>query len=123
MPPLEADRTEAVSGRLLEAADRAAQLMEEAENDLRAMRAQFDQTSDEHAKSELADAALARVEGQIELMRERRRSLDRIEGKLWARRNRLERFLIGARGREWWNARRERVRSRALTSGPIGRPT
>jgi hypothetical protein len=108
---------------LLQEADHAEQLMAAAEDDLRGLRAQFDRTSDEQAKGELADAALARVEGQIELMRERRRSLDRVEGKLWARRNRLERFLIDARGREWWTARREGIRDRALTSGPIGQRT
>jgi chromosome segregation ATPase len=120
MLPLEQAEHEGSWEALMEAADRAARLMQEAEAELAEIRERFEVTEDEQVKGELADAALARVEGQIELMQERRRSLDRVEGKLWARRNRLERFLIGARGRQWWNNRREAARERALSSGPIG---
>jgi hypothetical protein len=123
MSPLDEAQAESSSEALLEAADRAARLMQEAEEELSAIRLRFESTADEQAKGELADAALARVEGQIELMQQRRRSLDRVEGKLWARRNRLERFLIGARGRQWWHNRREAARERALSSGPIGERT
>jgi hypothetical protein len=39
-----------------------------------------------------------------------------MEGKLWARRNRLERFLINARGRAWWQARRNRAQAETAAS-------
>jgi hypothetical protein len=52
-----------------------------------------------------AEAELDDVERQLGLVRERRRRLDRDEQRLWARRNRLERTLIGARGSAWWHAR------------------
>jgi hypothetical protein len=54
-----------------------------------------------------AEEALDQVERQLQLARERRRELDGVEGALWARRNRLERFLIHARGPAWWRARRK----------------
>jgi hypothetical protein len=57
------------------------------------------------AQGELAAEALRDVERELHLTRERRRQLDRVEGKLWARRNRLERFLIHTRGSEWWHTR------------------
>jgi hypothetical protein len=49
-----------------------------------------------------------RVERQLQLTRERRWQLDSVEGRLRARRNRLERLLIHTRGASWWHARRNR---------------
>jgi hypothetical protein len=65
---------------------------------------------DSEAQAELAAEALDQVERQLSLTRGRRRQLDSVEGKLWSRRNRLERFLIDARGRDWWQARRNQAR-------------
>jgi hypothetical protein len=79
--------------------------MLEAEEALRLVRAQFEHTRDPVAQGELAAEALDHVERQLALMGERRRQLDRVEGKLWVRRNRLERFLIRTRGLTWWRAR------------------
>jgi hypothetical protein len=80
--------------------------MLEAEDALRAVRERFQRSDDPDVRGELAAEALEHVERQLTLTRERRKGLDSIEGKLWARRNRLERFLIHARGRAWWRARR-----------------
>jgi len=86
------------------------------EDMLSALRQRFEQTDDPRMRSELAAEALDYVERQLELMRVQRQQLDSNEGKLWARRNRLERLLIDARGRDWWRARRDRARAQSLAS-------
>jgi hypothetical protein len=78
----------------------------EAEDALRLARERFQRTKDPELQGELAVEALDQVERQLQLTRERRQGLDSIEGKLWTRRNRLERFLIYTRGLAWWHARR-----------------
>ena len=83
-----------------------ARSMVEAEEALRLVRERFERTDDPEAQEELAAEALDHVERQLRLTRERRQGLDSIEGKLWAKRNALERFLIRRRGRAWWRARR-----------------
>ncbi len=93
-------------GDLLGAAQQTARAILESEQALRVVRNRFERTDDPGAQEELATEALDQVERQLELTRERRRHLDSVEGKLWARRNRLERFLIGARGSGWWRERR-----------------
>ena len=90
--------------------------MLEAEDSLGALRERFDQTEDREAQGELAAEALDQVERQLTLTRGRRQQLDSIEGKLWTRRNRLERLLIATRGRVWW---RERRRSAATGDARI----
>jgi hypothetical protein len=79
----------------------------EAEEALESVRRRFEQAEDTEARGQLAAEALDQVERQLSLTRERRRQLDRVEAKLWARRNRIERLLIHARGSGWWRARRE----------------
>ena len=69
---------------------------------------------DPRAQSELAAEALEHVERELGAIRERRQQLDSSEGKLWSRRNRLERFLIDTRGLDWWRARRDRARDLTL---------
>jgi hypothetical protein len=76
------------------------------EDALRVVREGFERTEDLDTQAELAAHALDQVERQLELARERRRTLDGVEGKLWSRRNRLERFLIQARGTAWWHSHR-----------------
>jgi hypothetical protein len=88
--------------------------MLEAEDALRLLRERFEHTEDPEAQGELAVQALDEVERQLSLTRGRRQQLDSVEGKLWARRNRLERFLIHARGRDWWHARRNLARPETL---------
>lgn len=92
-----------------------------AEETLSRLRRRFEQTDDPRAQSELAAEALDHVERELGLIRERRQQLDSNEGRLWARRNRLERFLIDTRGRDWWRARREHARSLRLRSAPVAR--
>jgi hypothetical protein len=87
-------------------AQEAARGMDEAEDALRVVCEHFERTDDTEARGELAAEALDHVERQLRLTRHRRQGLDSIEGKLWARRNALERFLIHTRGRAWWRARR-----------------
>ncbi|MEA2208559.1 MAG: hypothetical protein QOF54_1036 [Solirubrobacteraceae bacterium] len=94
-----------------------------AEDTLSALRQRFEKTDDPQAQGELAVEALDYVERQLGLMREQRQHLDSNEGKLWATRNRLERLLIDARGRDWWHARRDRVRARTLASPYPSRST
>jgi hypothetical protein len=101
---------------LLNGAQEAARGMLEAEDALRLLRERFDNSEDPAARGELATEALEQVERQLELTRERRQQLDSIEGRLWARRNQIERFLIDVRGRAWWRARRDRARARTLAS-------
>jgi hypothetical protein len=97
----------AVSGvtELVGQAQEAARGMIEAEDALRLVSEHFERTDDPEARGELAAEALDHVERQLRLTRQRRQGLDSIEGKLWSRRNALERFLIHTRGRAWWRAR------------------
>jgi hypothetical protein len=88
--------------------DTAAAMLE-AENALLRVRERYEHTEDPEAQGELAAEALDHVERQLQLTRERRRQLDSVEGRLWARRNRLERLLIERRGASWWHARRNRA--------------
>jgi hypothetical protein len=90
--------------------------MVEVEDALDLLRGRFEQTQDPEVQAELAAEALAEVERQLNLTRGRRHELDSIEGKLWARRNRLERFLIHMRGRAWWHARRSLGKTDELAS-------
>jgi hypothetical protein len=85
----------------------------EAEEALRLLRQRSESTEDKVEQGELAAQALDHVERQLNLARERRRQLDSVEGKLWARRNRLERFLIHTRGSIWWHARPKRSQAGA----------
>ena len=94
-----------VMGLVVEA-QQTARAMGEAEDALRLVREHFGRTDDPEAQGELAAEALDHVERQLTLTRQRRQGLDSVEGKLWARRNALERFLIHTRGRAWWRARR-----------------
>jgi hypothetical protein len=87
----------------------------EAEEALRLLRRRLESTGDEVEQGELAAQALDQVERQLNLARERRRQLDSVEGKLWARRNRLERFLIHTRGSVWWHARPKRSQAGGVT--------
>lgn len=91
---------------LLDVARDAARSMLEAEDALQLLRDRYELTENAEAQGELAVEALEQVERQLSLTRGRRYQLDSIEGQLWARRNRLERFLINTRGRAWWRARR-----------------
>jgi hypothetical protein len=80
---------------------------------LRLMRQRFERTEDPVLQGELAAEALDHIEHQLQLTRERRRQLEGVEGTLWARRNRLERFLIHTRGIGWWRARRKLPQAQA----------
>jgi|GEM_PF-1881544 len=91
---------------MLRPAEETARGMLEAEEALRLVRQRFEQTEDPEVQGELAAEALEHVERQLHLIQERRRQLDSTEAKLWARQNRLEGFLIHARGSAWWHARR-----------------
>jgi len=103
-------------GELLGRAQETARGMAEAEDELRLVRERFQRTKDPELQGDLAAEALDQVERQLALTRERRQGLDSMEGKLWARRNRLERFLIHARGRAWWQARRNRAQAETPAS-------
>ena len=92
---------------ILGPAEETARSMLEAEEALRVVRERFEQTDDPEARAELAAEALNHVERQMQLTHEQRRQLDSAEAKLWARQNRLEGFLIHARGSAWWHARRK----------------
>jgi hypothetical protein len=111
-PPREEPTEAAVGERitqlseLLGVAQDTARRILEAEEALHGVRQRFEHAEDTDARGALAAEALDHVERQLELTRERRRLLDSVEGKLWSRRNRLERFLIHARGTAWWHARR-----------------
>jgi hypothetical protein len=91
----------------------------EAEEALRVLQQRSQSTGDEVEQGELAAQALDHVERQLNLARERRRQLDSVEGKLWARRNRLERFLIHTRGTVWWRARPKLAQGRRATSASV----
>ncbi|HWX74349.1 MAG TPA: hypothetical protein VNZ05_03530 [Solirubrobacteraceae bacterium] len=101
-------------GELLGEAENTAREMLAAEDALGLIRERFHGSDDPQARAALAAEALEQVERQMALVHERRRRLDRVEGKLWARQNRLERFLIQARGLAWWHARRAPLRASAL---------
>ena len=94
-------------GGLIGVARATAREMLEAEDALHLLRQRFEQAEDPETQGDLAAEALEQVERQLNLTRARRQQLDSIEGKLWARRNRLEHFLIHTRGRAWWRGRRE----------------
>jgi DNA helicase IV len=96
---------------ILDPAEQTARDILEDEEALRRLRQRFEHAEDPALQGELAVEALAHVERQLQLTRERRRRLDSTEAKLWARQNRLEGFLIHARGSAWWHARRNRVRT------------
>jgi hypothetical protein len=103
--------TQAVDLReMLDPAEQTARGMLEAEEALRRLRQRFEHTEDPVLRGDLAAEALDHVERQLQLIGERRRHLDSTEAKLWARQNRLEGFLIHARGSEWWHARRNMAR-------------
>lgn len=93
-------------------AEEAARGMLEAEGALQLVRQRFEQTVDPEQQGELAAEALEHFERQLKLARERRRQLDNIEAKLWARQNSLEGFLIHTQGIAWWHARRAKAGSR-----------
>jgi hypothetical protein len=99
---------------ILDPAEQTVRSMLEAEEALRLVRERFEHTEDPELQGELAAEALDHVERQLQLAGERRRQLDGIEAKLWARQNRLEGFLIRTRGSAWWHAHRKRVRTGAL---------
>jgi len=103
-------------GELLGRAQETARGIVEAEDALRLVRERFERTEDPELQGELAAEALDQVERQLTITRERRQGLDSMEGKLWARRNRLERFLIHTRGRAWWQARRSRAKAETAAS-------
>jgi hypothetical protein len=90
--------------------------MLKAEEALRLALQRFEHTGDPELRGEFAAEALDHVERQLQLTRERRRQLDRAETKLWARRNRLEEFLIHTRGSAWWQARRNAARTEAVAA-------
>ncbi|HEY2181574.1 MAG TPA: hypothetical protein VGH09_07880 [Solirubrobacteraceae bacterium] len=92
-----------------------------AEETLSRLRRRFEQRDDPRAQGELAAEALDQVERELGAIRERRQQLDSSEGKLWSRRNRLERFLIDTRGLDWWRARREHARAVNLRSAQPAR--
>jgi hypothetical protein len=109
-PPAAAGASVLRVRELLGVAQDTTQGMLDAEEALEGLRARFGQTDDTDAQGELAAEALDHVERQLALMRERRRLLDGVEGTLWSRRNRLERFLLEARGTDWWRAHRNTAR-------------
>ena len=90
--------------------------MLEAEEALRRLRRRFEHTEDPELQAELAAEALEHVEHQLQLTGERRRQLDSTEARLWARQNRLEGFLIHARGSAWWHARRTSARTDTIAA-------
>jgi hypothetical protein len=102
---------------LLGVARETARGMFEAEEALRLVRERFEHEQDAAPRGELAAQALVQVERQLDLARARRQQLDSIEGRLWTRRNRLERFLIHTRGRAWWHARRKSRASAGQSQG------
>jgi hypothetical protein len=86
----------------------------EAEEALRLVRQRAEHTEDPEVRGELAAEALDHVERQLQLTRDRRWQLDSTEAKLWARRNRLEGFLIQTRGSAWWRMNRDGARTQAV---------
>jgi hypothetical protein len=104
---------------ILGPAEESARGMLEAEEALRVAHELFEHTEDPEVQAELAADALDHVERQLQLTQERRRQLDSIEAKLWARQSRLEGFLITTRGSGWWRARRDRGRAERVTAGRV----
>jgi hypothetical protein len=102
-------------GELLRDAQDTARGMQEAEEALGSVRLRFEQAHGPEAQGQLAAEALDHVERQLSLTRDRRRRLDSFEAKLWARRNRIERLLIHARGSGWWRARRSAAPAEAAS--------
>jgi hypothetical protein len=92
---------------LLGRAQETARGILESEQALELVRRQHEQADHAEADGELAAEALEHVERQLALVHERRRQLDRLEAKLWARRNGLEGVLIRTRGSGWWREHRE----------------
>jgi hypothetical protein len=80
----------------------------DAEQELVRLRERFPLASDSDTRAQLAADALDQTERELRLAGEHRRKLDAVEQRLWGRRNRLEKFLIQARGSDWWHARRGR---------------
>jgi hypothetical protein len=78
----------------------------QAEQELQRVRERFPLAPDSDERARLAAHALDQTERELKLASEHRRKLDAVEQRLWARRNRLEKFLIQARGSDWWHARR-----------------
>jgi DNA helicase IV len=105
---------------MVDSAEQTARGMLEAEEALRRVRQRFEHTEDPEVQGELAAGALDHVERQLQLTLEQRRQLDSTEAKLWARQNRLEGFLIHARGSAWWHARRNRARTETLATDGMG---
>jgi hypothetical protein len=101
---------------ILGPAEETARAMLEAEEALLLALQRFAHTGDPELRGELAAEALAHVERQLQLTRERRRQPDRTEAKLWTRQNRLEGFLIHTRGSAWWHARRNAARTEAVAA-------
>ncbi len=105
--PTEGERAPRAGTRVIPMTPGPADTMLAGEQELENLRECFEQTRDPGAKGELAASALEHIERQLRLTRGRRQELDSIEGRLWARRNRLERFLIQTKGRAWWRNHRE----------------
>jgi hypothetical protein len=104
-PQVGADPTIPNLKALLDGAQQTARDILEADQALRLLRVRFERAGSAEARGELAAEALDHIDRQLELTRERRQALDRVEGTLWARRNRLEQFLIHTRGIDWLHAR------------------
>jgi hypothetical protein len=99
-------------------AQERARRMLEAEDALRSVGERYQRAEDPEVRAELAVEGLDCVERQLSIARGRRQQLDSIEGNLWARRNRLERFLIHTRGRAWWHAHRKPAEPEAFAADP-----
>jgi hypothetical protein len=102
---------------LLGKAQETARGIAEAEEALEIVRRRYEHAGDPEEQGRLAAEALDQVERQLSLARDRRRQLDSIEAKLWARRNRIERLLIHERGSGWWRARRTHAQGDASGEG------
>jgi hypothetical protein len=97
-------------GRRVVDSRHSADAVREADEALALLRSRFEHAQDPTVRGQIADEALGLVESQLSVARDWRGQLDSFEGSLWARRNRIERFLIRSRGREWWRARRDGTR-------------
>jgi len=106
----EGERAQRPGTRLMPLMRGPAEAMLVEEHELENLKQCFEQTRDPRAKGELAASALEHIERQLRVTRGRRQELDSIEGRLWARRNRLERFLIQTKGRTWWRHHKEAAR-------------
>jgi hypothetical protein len=108
--PTEGERAPRPGTRLTPLMSGPAEAMLVEERELENLKECFEQTRDPRVKGELAASALEHIERQLRVTRGRRQELDSIEGRLWARRNRLERFLIQTKGRTWWRHHKEAAR-------------